>query len=823
MAEKRIRCVVLGAFVWLALDAGHAGAQGTLTMIDTSAGVGENVSLAVTPAGTAFVAYYDRTNGDLKLARCMDAACTSATVTTLDTAGDVGLGADLTIGADGRAVVSYGDATTPAVKIARCDDALCSTVTTRVVDPVALQGRTAVVTGSDGLPLVAYVAGARLKAVHCSVADCSAWTVSDVAAAGFGGLTLAIAPHELGMIEQGGFFVPERSYCIDVPCSAVVTLDATASLVPQSLTLFTEPKLGRLGDGRLLQTAFVTVTDIFGQYSYLLFSLCNDSTCFSETALDARPAADPETAISTLPDGRGLIAYREGGQVHVRSCSNADCTAWTESCTVFGTTHEFEVASAADGAPLVAFHREGGGVGVEHAPAQACGQTTVSVLDAFAFEPEGHMTFTVRLTAPAAGIETVGYQTRDVTALAGADYVATSGIVTFAAGQAQQLVTVPLLSDVVSEGDETFALEFTIATGVVVGDGYGVGTIRDGAPVPQVVAGDCQTVEGDRGVHGCVFLVDLTPVAGTTPVTVDYVTADGSAAAGADYVAASGTLTFAPGTTSASVSVSVVGDTVAELDEVFFLRLSNPTGAVILDGEGTGGIVDDDAAPLSSLELTHGARVTADLATQPGPAPDTDYYRVGQAPYSSYEVVADAVSGDAAPGLVLELLAEDNQTVLAQSQPVGVGSAVALRLVRLAGGAETRATVRVGSASCGTDCGPDDTYRLRFYETTATIPRFNNTATQATVLILQNTTEEPQDFWVQFWDVDGQLLRSVGSNLLGRRTMVLNTASVPELAGRSGSVTIVGFGGYGALAGKAVALEPATGFSFDSPLTYKPR
>jgi len=433
------------------------------------------------------------------------------------------------------------------------------------------------------------------------------------------------------------------------------------------------------------------------------------------------------------------------------------------------------------------------------------------------------MTFPLRLTAPATGNETVGYQTKDETAVAGADYVATSGIVTFAAGQTERTVTVPILSDTLTEPSETFALELTVVGGVVVGDGYGFGMILDGAPVPQVVAGDCQTVEGDSGVHGCVFPVDLTPIAGTSPVTVDYVTADGSAAAGTDYLAASGTLTFAPGTTSASVFVSVVGDTVPELDEVFLLRLSNPTGAVILDAEGTGGIVDDDAASLSSLELTHGARVTADLAAQAGPAPDTDYYRVGQAPYSSYEVVADAVSGDVAPGLVLELLAEDNQTVLAQSQPVGVGSAVALRLVRLAGGAETRATVRVGSASCGTACGPDDTYRLRFYETTATIPRFNNTATQATVLILQNTTEEAQDLWMQFWDVDGQLLRSVAGNLLGRRTMVFNTASVPELAGRSGSVTIVGFGGYGALAGKAVALEPATGFSFDSPLTYRPR
>jgi Calx-beta domain len=816
------RGAVSGVVACLALlGAERASAQGTVTIIDSSAGVGENVSLAVTPAGSAFVAYYDGTNGDLKLARCLDAACTSASVAALDATGDVGFGADLTIGADGRAVVSYADRTNASVKIAHCDDAACTTATTRVVDPVALGSRSAIVTGSDGLPLVVYVAGSRLKAVHCSVADCSAWTVSDLAAVAPSPVALAVGADGRGTIEQGGMFFPRLFHCTDVPCSAVA-LDAPASLVPQSLTSYSSPTLGRLGDGRLLQNLYVTVTDITGQYSYLVFSRCNDAACFSQTALDTRPAAGPETAISSLPDGRGLFAYREGGQVHVRSCSNADCTSWTESCTL-GSTNEFEVAAAADAAPLVAFHRDGGGVGVAHAPADACGQVTVSVFDSFAFEPEGQMEFTVSLTAPAQGGEAVGYQTKDGTAVAGADYVATSGILTFAPGQLQQTVTVPVLSDVVSESDETFALELTVVGGVLVGDGYAVGTIGDGAPVPRVVAGDCQTLEGDSGVHGCVFPVELTPIAGTSPVTVDFATADGSAAAGPDYVAASGTLTFAPGTTSLNVSVSVVGDTVPELDEVFFLRLSNPTNAVVLDGEGTGGIVDDDAVSLSSLELTHGAIVTADLAAQPGPAPDTDYYRVGQTPYSSYEAVADAVSGDAAPGLALDLLAEDNTTVIAQSQPVGIGSAVALRWVRLGGGAETRDTIRVGGASCGTGCGPDDTYRLRFYETTATIPRFNNTATQVTVLILQNTTDDPQDFWMQFWDASGQLLRSLGGNLFARQTLVFNTASVPEVGGHSGSITIAGFGAYGALAGKAVALEPATGFSFDSPLSYKPR
>ena len=46
---------------------------------------------------------------------------------------------------------------------------------------------------------------------------------------------------------------------------------------------------------------------------------------------------------------------------------------------------------------------------------------------------------------------------------------------------------------------------------------------------------------------------------------------------------------------------------------------------------------------------------------------------------------------------------------------------------------------------------------------------------------------------------------------------------MPGLAGQSGTVTIASNAPYGALAGKVVALEPATGFSFDSPLPYRPR
>ena len=79
----------------------------------------------------------------------------------------------------------------------------------------------------------------------------------------------------------------------------------------------------------------------------------------------------------------------------------------------------------------------------------------------------------------------------------------------------------------------------------------------------------------------------LSAASGQT-VTVDYLTADGSALAGGDYQAAGSTLTFAPGETSKSFSVVVNGDTQDEPTETFVVSLSNPSNATIGKGQGTG-------------------------------------------------------------------------------------------------------------------------------------------------------------------------------------------------------------------------------------------
>ena len=80
-------------------------------------------------------------------------------------------------------------------------------------------------------------------------------------------------------------------------------------------------------------------------------------------------------------------------------------------------------------------------------------------------------------------------------------------------------------------------------------------------------------------------------------VTVNYVTANGSAKAGNDYTAQTGTISFAAGETSKTISVATTEDSLIESDETVILNLSEPSnGGTIADGTASGTIEDDDFA-----------------------------------------------------------------------------------------------------------------------------------------------------------------------------------------------------------------------------------
>ena len=139
-------------------------------------------------------------------------------------------------------------------------------------------------------------------------------------------------------------------------------------------------------------------------------------------------------------------------------------------------------------------------------------------------------TFNVTLTQASGKTVTVDYATADGTAEAPMDYAATSGTLTFLAGEQSKPISVPIQDDAIDEPVETFTVTLRNPTDATLDDGTATGTITDGDNPPELSIEDAPVGEGDPAQ----FTVTLTPASGKT-VTVDYATADGTAEAPADY------------------------------------------------------------------------------------------------------------------------------------------------------------------------------------------------------------------------------------------------------------------------------------------------
>lgn len=97
---------------------------------------------------------------------------------------------------------------------------------------------------------------------------------------------------------------------------------------------------------------------------------------------------------------------------------------------------------------------------------------------------------------------------------------------------------------------------------------------RDNALEGIVSIANVSMVEGNSGTTNMVFIVTLS-AAQASDVTFDYATLDGTATAGTDYTAVSGSKTITAGGTSTTVTVPIIGDTVSEPEEMFYLQFTN--------------------------------------------------------------------------------------------------------------------------------------------------------------------------------------------------------------------------------------------------------
>ena len=222
----------------------------------------------------------------------------------------------------------------------------------------------------------------------------------------------------------------------------------------------------------------------------------------------------------------------------------------------------------------------------------------LTIDDAAALTEGDTATFGVTLSGESGLPVTVEYVTSDGTAVAGSDYTQTSGTLRFEPGEMTKTIPVQTLQDDMAEATETFTVRLSAPSGATLAGRIGTALITDDDESPELGIDDAPAVnEGDTAT----FEVTLSGESGL-PVTVEYVTSDGTAVAGLDYTQTSGTLRFEPGEMTMTIPVQTLQDELAEATETFTVRLSAPTGATVANGTGTASIIDDDEPPELTID-----------------------------------------------------------------------------------------------------------------------------------------------------------------------------------------------------------------------------
>ena len=139
----------------------------------------------------------------------------------------------------------------------------------------------------------------------------------------------------------------------------------------------------------------------------------------------------------------------------------------------------------------------------------------------------------------------------------------------------------------------------------------GAGNDRiDGRGVAASIT-DVVVQEGSSGITSATLVISLLEPA-TVPTTFQYATSSGTALSGSDFVATAATVIFAPGDMNRTITIGIIGDTVGESDESFFVDLSSVDGTLVENGRAQVTILDDDVTvSVNNVTLAEGAGATA--------------------------------------------------------------------------------------------------------------------------------------------------------------------------------------------------------------------
>lgn len=325
----------------------------TTNDIDTVGDVGRWSSIKIGSDGLPLISYLTERDAtfnwtqDLKVAHCNDIACTSATVTTFDSVAKIDDVTSLAIGGDGFGLIAYQEtvsSTSTRMKVAHCLNIACTSANLTVIATVRADNgetggyqQTELAVGPHGLGLVVYNdAGANqiLKTAACTDADCRTFVTSvvDQAPANSGVFmggyaSVAFGLDGLALISYNGDYTTSGgnlkvAHCSDVYCTAStkIVADTGGHVGWRSSTA-----IG--ADGR----GVISYQDATNQD--LKIAHCSNLVCSSATAItvDAFDAVGLQSSITVGTDGLPLVAYQGPGPLgvilRVIHCGNADCSA----------------------------------------------------------------------------------------------------------------------------------------------------------------------------------------------------------------------------------------------------------------------------------------------------------------------------------------------------------------------------------------------------------------------------------------------------------------------------------------------------------------
>lgn len=405
--------------------------------------------------------------------------------------------------------------------------------------------------------------------------------------------------------------------------------------VPASITTYTDP-LGYTGtDGVRQRQKLVVIPGQFlnnasvdqaGDGTQVLYGKVDTRITYSsstdwqrptisstESTVDAGTAAFAVKAADTAGVQRVLVLFRTADADWAPLDLTLNGSTWEGSVSVGSATTLDYLVQVVDSNGNIATST-GKGRGLVPFVAPVPDPAVVSANNTSAPEGDSGTTpasFTLTLDRPAPASITVGYTITAGTATSGVDYTSTNGAATFAAGDTSATVPLSIVGDTSPESPETVKLALTSVSGAgMLGVSAATMTIIDDDPasVPNTLVnvGDLPNVtEGDSGTHVVNVPISLSP-ASASVIALTWSVTGGTATIGTDITGAtSGVINVPANATSASIPITIVGDTNVEADETVSITVTSITANVsITDSAGLITILNDDSPVVVPSVLT---------------------------------------------------------------------------------------------------------------------------------------------------------------------------------------------------------------------------